>query len=473
MRLVLAARKSNKVKRADGSYEGISIETQDRRGQQWAERNGHCIVDVAADVKSGTVAPWDRPELRPWVTDLARMALYDGMLAYKNDRLSRGCWDDEARIRLWASENGKRLVIVDGPQWPPRHDGDSWAWEAMAKQARKEWEDIRRRSMDTQADLRERGALVGRWAFGFTSGGDKYDRRLIPTSEGREYVPRIFARVIAGDSLREIAAWLDSEGVKSTQGGKWWPRTVGVLVRNTVYLGERRDADGKVIHRCEPILVTEDGKPDYVTFRKAGEALDNRPKRGPVKPDNRAMLAGAIFCTHCDGDSPMYRVNSATRRKDGTKVPHHYYRCSGRGSQRKGCGNMVLLTAVDGAVNAIITETFSTPVMIRKRTPGHDHSADIAAVEWELRQLPAQGLPEDDEDAKRAELRAERRRLQALPSVPDTWEDVPTGDTYAGLWRSLETSRRGPWLVSKGFRVTADKTSVAVAQGDVSVTVPL
>ena len=44
------------------------------------------------------------------------------------------------------------LMIVDGPQWPPRHDGDEWSWEAMSKQARREWEEIRERSMRAQGD---------------------------------------------------------------------------------------------------------------------------------------------------------------------------------------------------------------------------------------------------------------------------------------------------------------------------------
>src|SRR5690348_7350986 len=129
LRLVLAARLSRK---GGNGEDGLGIETQDKRGREWAERQGYVVVAVAADTKSGTVAPWDRKNLRPWVIDPALMATYDGILAYKNDRLSRGCWSDEARIRQWAEEHGKVLVIVDGPQWPPRHDGDEWAWEAMA-----------------------------------------------------------------------------------------------------------------------------------------------------------------------------------------------------------------------------------------------------------------------------------------------------------------------------------------------------
>src|SRR6266566_8798550 len=209
MKLLLAARLSTKT-----TTEGLGIETQDQRGREWAEREGHEIVATAADYKSGRVAPWDRPNLKPWVTRPDKMQDYDGILAYKNDRLSRGSWDDETRIRQWASEKGKVLVIVDGPQWPPRHDGDFWAWTAQAKQAQAEWEEIRERSMRAQHELRERGKLVGRPPFGYKSVGTKYNRRMVPTDIGRKYVPQIFQRIADGQSLAQVAAWLDSEGVK-------------------------------------------------------------------------------------------------------------------------------------------------------------------------------------------------------------------------------------------------------------------
>ena len=277
LRLVLAARKSTKTRDADGrEIDAIGIDTQDKRGRAWAERQGHVIVDVAADVKSGTVAPWDRPNLRPWVTDPVRMAQIDGVLAYRNDRLSRGCWADEARIRLWAEEHRKVLVIVDGPQWPPRNPGDEWSWEAMAKQARREWEEARERSMRAQAELRERGKLVGRPPFGYRSAGQKYDHTIVPTDEGRRLVPEVFKRCIEGESLATIAKWLEAE-----TGRPWWPRTVGThdpqpdLHRRRC--GRTETRVGRTLLRCEALV-------DAATFRRAGEALDGRPKRGPHRP---------------------------------------------------------------------------------------------------------------------------------------------------------------------------------------------
>jgi site-specific DNA recombinase len=475
MRLVLAARKSTKIKDKQGhEHLSISITKQDRRGRQWAEQQGHCIVAVTEDVQSGTVAPWDRPDLKPWVTEPARMSLYDGILAYDNSRLSRGCWDDEARIRLWASEHGKRLVIVDGAQWPPRHDGDGWQWEAMAKQARATWEANRQASVDAQEELRARGRLAGgHIPFGFTSFGEYKDKIMVPTEEGRRLIPVIFAMCIAGKSLAVIAEWLSGQ-----TGHGWHARSIAGIIRNQSYVGWRCDSNGMRIMECEPILVTPDGKPDWVTFSAAGKALRKRPARGPSKPDNRAMLALVLRCGNpeCDAtgapDSPMYRLPSETSR-NGVKVKVLYYRCCGRGRSRKGCGNMVPVGMVDDAVNTIIADSFDTPVMVSKLIPGHDYSAEIEGLKSEAKQLMLRDLDLDDFMAEGARIKTAIAELESRPSVPDRVELTETGESYAALWSALETPERGPWLVSQGFTVKASKTAVTVSQGTRSATVNL
>jgi DNA invertase Pin-like site-specific DNA recombinase len=454
LRLLLAARKSNKVRDRDGhEHLSVSIEIQDRQGAEWAERNGHAIVDVAADIKSGTVAPWDRPNLRQWVTDPARMALYDGILATRNDRLSRGCWADEARIRLWAEEHGKALVIADGPQWPPRHAGDKWQWEAMADQARREWEDIQRRNTETQRELRSRGALIGRTPWGYRIKGAKYAKTLVPSKDGKRLVPEIFRRVIDGHSLAAIAAWLTAE-----TGRTWWPRTVGSMIRNPVYRGCQADAAGKTILRCEPLV-------DARTWRLAGEALTARPKRGHTDPVNRAMLSGVLECASCRAagvESPMYRI------KAGHGNTHLYYRCTGKGPGRRGCGTMIRLDAADAAVDRLIATRFDKPRTVSTVVEGNeaDIAARLQANEYERAQLGQAGLDDEEEDRRRAELRAERDAIRAEPVVPDRVQETDTGERYADLWARTPVPERGPWLAENGFRVYASRTGVAIEQGD-------
>jgi hypothetical protein len=134
---------------------------------------------------------------------------------------------------------------------------------------------------------------------------------------------------------------------------------------------------------------------------------------------------------------------------------------------------MVPLHLADAAVNAIIAETFNIHVMIRKLTPGHDHSVELAEIAFELDQLPRKSLPWAEEDTERARLRAEYTRVSDLPSVPDQWKEVPNGHTYAALWDDVSTPERGQWLSDYGFIVQATKERVTVIRGDVTGSVDL
>ena len=465
LRLLLAARKSNKVTDENGrQIRSIGIETQDERGRQWAADNGQTIVDIAADVKSGKVAPWDRPNLRPWVTDPARMALYDGILAYSNDRLSRGCWADEARIRLWAEEHGKRLIIVNGPQWPPRNQGDEWNWEANAKQAAREWEETQERIKRAQGKLRAGGKFMGRPPWGYRSVGVKYDHWLEPTEEGRLIVPEIYRRVIGGDSLETIARWLHE-----VTGRPWWASSVNKLVRCPTYMGhrcqwnEKTKTYGQTLSRNEPLV-------DAVTWTRAGKALSDRPKRGPVIAENRAALTAALFCGGMCDDSPMYRKTRGDRTPNHKK--HYYYVCTGRGPGRRGCGNCIGLSVLESIVDGIIAKSWDKPVMAHRIIPGNEAARDarLEEIRFEQRQLAAADLDDDEHDERLQALRDERDELKTMEIVPDRIEFTDTGERYAALWAKEPPHLRGAWLVKHGIKITATRDRVTVANGEYSAT---
>jgi DNA invertase Pin-like site-specific DNA recombinase len=478
MRVIIAARLSKLQK--DGRP-GIGLDTQDKQSRAWAEREGHeVITDPIADTKSGTVAPWDRENLAPWVTRPELMAQYDAIVAFKNDRLSRGVWADEARIRLWAEQHGKRLMIVDGPQWPPRHDGDKWAWESLADQARKEWEAGRERSMRAQAELKDRGMLVGRPPWGLASAGEKYNHYLVATPAGEQYAPEAFQRVADGGDdgkLPAVAAWLSK-----VTGKTWHPRMVAAMIRNPAYRGEYRErvyetfADsagrerkrwtgeyGRVICKCPPLVRKE-------LWRDANANLDGRPasRRGQRNDlaTGAATLSGLALCGNPDctagEDSPMCKSG-------------RYYRCTGRArgtGQRHGCGLMIPLTAADSLMDEIMG-SLRNHVMQPIWHPATGHQVELDDVKHAIRELGTLDLKDDEYDARLAGLRAERDRLRGLPGKAGWTEFVPvldeaTGEplTYGAKWLAADQAGRRAWLRDADFTLYLGRPGMLDGAGE-------
>jgi DNA invertase Pin-like site-specific DNA recombinase len=257
-RWLVAARLSRMAKkdRERGDEVITGIQTQDRRSTDWARQEGHVIVHVTRDRNiSGAVAPWERPELGPWLTDPVKVVQYDGIVAYDVSRLSREYFD-LAWLRKWAEQNHKKLyVIKERLRWPDNRDGTLWG--VAAERAYEERQDIIERITRELTALEEAGKLVGRPPFGYVSAGEKYDRYLVPTDEGRTYVPLIYQHCIEGWSLDTIMEWLNAEGVRPVSGN-WGPRSIAGLIKNPVYMGHRckreavppdetEERDGKVV----------------------------------------------------------------------------------------------------------------------------------------------------------------------------------------------------------------------------------
>jgi DNA invertase Pin-like site-specific DNA recombinase len=429
LRAIIAARLSKLQK---NGVPGIGIDTQDLRSREYCDREGIEVVALVADTKSGTVAPWDRKHLKPWVTDPQRMMLYDTIVAFKTDRLSRGTQEDFTRIEMWATEHQKRLIIVDGPQYPARDDSDYWQWAAEKRTARKEWEAGQERTVRALHMIESRGMLTGRPPFGYTSEGEKYSRHMVPTDIGRKYVPQIFARIADGQPAMTVCRWLDSEGVRpnSRTGASWSPKSVTQMIRRRTYAGQRQNAEGRTITEVEPLV-------DAKLWTAANKRLDEttRGRRGPATHPP-ALLTGALKCGRCG--SSMYRIQSS-----GT-VPF-YYRCNGRPPLRKGCGMMVPITLLDDLVDEAMSENHLW-IMEATLVPGQNYDVQIEAIRLKIRDLGAADLGDDEYDARLAGLRSERDELRGLESTPDRWETRATSVTYAQQWTASDLAGRREML---------------------------
>ena len=158
-----------------------------------------------------------------------------------------------------------------------------------------------------------------------------------------------------------------------------------------------------------PALVTSG------VWQTANAALANRIRSGrgtTVQP--KALLSPV--CGNCYGQeregcpsrvSPMYRTV-----KDGLA----YYRCFGQGAQRKGCGHMLPVVALDAYVRGLLAKMTRKHVE-RVFIPGDDNSDRITKAQ----ELGAAALRAGDYRAA-AEAMQEAERIDAEPCRKARWE---------------------------------------------------
>jgi site-specific DNA recombinase len=443
MRLLIAARLSQL---SDGQ---TGLDTQDAECGVWAKANGHTVVHTAADRKSGTSAPWDRPNLRPWVTEPARLAQYDAVLAYRLDRLSRGDDESTSDIEAWARRHGKQLLTVDGLEYPCEGDAGI-RWDVTKRIAHQEWRNASERYRRMQRHLRSEGYLVGKPVYGFTPGPDpgrpaSGHHILVLHPAEAAFIREAVSRYLAGASLREVCKWLDSAGSvprSERAAATWSPSSLDKVFRNTSLIGRRSDENGRLIMRHEPVL-------DLETWDKLQAEMDRRAKRTGVAPAGTALLTGVAVCAICGG--PMYRVACSGRRKDGSKNTNLYYRCHGSSRDRSTCRNLVPLAELDSWVDQQVRTNGGQVTEVRV-TPGSGHDDEIAQVDADIA-----ALDPDDTDwlAKVQEFRAERARLKALPSEPAVVSEEIAPFSVGDIWALLDPAQRREYLLSAGVTVRA------------------
>jgi site-specific DNA recombinase len=436
MRLLRSARLSRSH---DSS---TALEKQDLKTNAYAEAFSHEIVGTAADSNvSGKTDPFQRPELGPWLTDPARMASYDGIIASHLDRLGRST-RHISRLLDWAEDHGKTVICVE-----PAIDFSTPVGKLIAFiiswLAEQELELITKRSNDTREFLIDNGFLVGKppWGYLIVPSGDH--KTIAPDPKLVPYVIQMFERYLDGHTLTAICEWLDAEGISPPGGAVIWNlRSAGEILRNPVYgTGRRVNGAGKTILRTEPIV-------EAALQRKVIEKLASNPRRrGAIAPD-AALLAGIIFCDTCG--RPMYRKHASTGM---------VYRCNGTMREPSTCKNNISLEETDARVDRYMRVTMARwPRYETIVVPGNDHEDEIADVERDLSELDW-----DDPSflTRQSELLALRASLKALPSEPSQIARRSTGDMIGSHWATLTTdSERRDFLQSLGLKLRVVPRSV-------------
>ena len=428
MRVIVAGRLSRKV--ADRDQTGF--DSQERESVRWAKDHGHEVVAVVADFKTGRSGLEARPKLRPWVTDQTKLARYDGIVALKVDRLTRGNREETADLEEWAREHGKSLLIAGSDVHFPSEGNEGIAWDLMLRMAHQEWLNISERYTRMQRTRREQGSLVGRAGYGFKV--VKIDGRKLPVPDSVEgaVIREAKDRYLAGETIDAICADLDSRHIasptfKGQPGQHWYAKTLAALLRSPSIAGRKVDKHGKTILRYEGIITWDE-------HLRLVARLDSRAHRAGISPGNVALLTSILF----DGEGhPMPAINKS----------HAWaaYYC------RK-CHASVELELADAHVSKLFARN-PRPYLINVLVPGDNHEEVIAKLRQDRNELDDMA---DEYDDRQAELTARIRELVTLdrehPS-PDRVEPVESGKTYGEVWQAMTVAERRDMMLEAGFQV--------------------
>lgn len=379
----------------------------------WKGQQDEKLAEMLADVRTGAIKV---------------------LVVWHSDRLERRGVEALFRLLRQVREAGGRVESVKEPNLGAADVGSEAVTAIGAIIARQKSVHLSEQVLIAKDHIRTNGALDGKPPFGYTSTGDKYSRRLVPTEEGRRLIPEVYRRYVDGASLQDIADWLP---------GNWWAKSVAELIRNTTYAGYRQDSEGRTVHQCEALV-------DASLWRRANDRLGTMAHhRGTARAETTALLTSVLKCGRCNG--PMYRIQSGHGK---SRKPA--YRCAGKGPQRKGCGMFVDLAYLEDIVDEEMSSNY-LPVIERVFIPGHDYESEIQDVRLRMRALAAEDLPDDEHDAKLAELRSERDRLIGLSkdSEPGHWRPVIVTDergevvTHASRWNAADHQGRRALLLDQ------------------------
>ncbi|MEU5809443.1 recombinase family protein [Streptomyces sp. NPDC047718] len=481
------------------SDETTSPERQRRSIQRWADQEGHVIVGWVEDIDvSGGVEPWKRAEFGKWLPSTigkevssiehriameeSRAAEYDIICALKLDRLSRRVLHVHTLVE-WCEKHGKEVATVEDGINLNTQMG-KLLFSLIASFAEGELEAIKARAKSSYNHLVKEGRWRGgRIPYGYRA--EKQDTgdgwRLVPDDYGTDTagtLREIVRRLIEGESANSIAQWLNKDPAKTPtsldaqlirngkppKGGRWTAANTAKVVRSLNVLGQMevteevvvdgkktkrtrivRDAEGRPLQRAEPLITQEE-------WELANKKLDeNTSKRNGNRKGGSPLLRVA-FCT-CG--EPAYLG-------PGRNWP--YYRCASR-TTHKPCptgSKGIAAHVLEGAVEEVFLRAAGDVEIVRKVfRPGVDFTRDIEEVNRALAELREDreaglysselGKQEYRETYKR--LDARREQLMAQPTRPDTWEEIPTGETYRERWAKLLTQHeKGRELRAAGIK---------------------
>ncbi len=390
-----------RVSTTEQSQEGLSLGAQEERCRAFAFAKGWTVAPDAVYVDGGYSGKnLQRPAMQRLLAD-AQAGRWDILISWRLDRISRRQKDILTLLEDVLTPHDIGLQSATEPFETTTPMGKAMLG-MLAVFAQLERETIvERTKMGRRASFQ-----LGRWQGGRVPWGYQHTGTkglLAPDPATAPWVRTVFAKAAEGLGPTLLAQWLHDEKVPPPVGDRWHARSVWVILRNPVYVGEVRQRQERLAGH-HPALI------DQATWDAVQRHLHQR-QIGPKVERPEFLVDGLLQCPECG--EPMrglfVRVNGrpASSYDDPVRRYRYYYICARRNRTMKhqlapgapGCHfRMWRQAAIDAQVVAQLRTWQVAPIALE------------AALDAELGQSPSPGR--STRETLEGELAALRQRIQ-------------------------------------------------------------
>lgn len=295
----------------DGSALGVARQIDDCTAE--AKRRGWPLAEVFTDNDVSATRSKRRPEYERLLSAIEARTI-DALVVYDVDRLTRTPAELERFIDL-ADRHHVALASIGGEVDLATPQGRLTA-RIKGSVARHEVEQMSRRLKRKFQENAKEGKPHGVTPFGYRrgriiddQGRDAGYREVIDPAQA-EAIRELYRMVIAGDSLRSLATYLNDKGFMTGRGNPFIGNVVGNMLRKPRYTGHRtvgKQIVGKGV--WEPIISQD-------TYDQALAVLTTPGRRHSRGLEPKYLLSGIALCGR-EGCGAALRPNIHKPRPDG------------------------------------------------------------------------------------------------------------------------------------------------------------
>ncbi|MDT2659244.1 recombinase family protein [Enterococcus hulanensis] len=406
--------------------EGHSIEAQEVRSREYAERMGYEVVEVYIDEGLSGKSTKHRAAYQQMMSD-ARTGNFDLVVIWKLTRLGRNMLDILNTVEEFIKLDIELFSISEN--FDISTSSGKLMLQLLSSFSEFERNQISENVIMAMMSLvRDQQRYAGGRRLGYVSGFDAEGRKqLIIEPEEAKIVQLIYAKFLGGDEFRTITNYLNRQGYQTLKKNKFTPTAVRDILQNKIYAGyieyarylnwDTKRRKGK---NPNPILVKGEHEPiiDQVTYQAVQDRLLLEKDRPRWNLTGENVLTGLLRCPECG--APMAANNVTNTLKDGTKKTLHYYSCSeflSKGAT-KGChANSIRKEKAEEFVAARLKEIVQVPEILDSlvKEMNRELHEQIAPLEQELAVVATEKL----------DLKPKLDRLQqALEDSPELHDSL-------------------------------------------------